>query len=316
MTNDHEAPRIDDWLRRAASRLADAPAWRSGSDDVPGREASWLLAAVLGRDLAWLMTWPERRLSDAELARADDWLARRCAGEPLAYLRGEHEFWSLPLRVTPATLVPRPDTERLVEVVLSCLPPAARVLDLGTGSGAIALALAHERRDAEVTAVDRSAEALAVARGNGERLELPVRWLHGDWFAPVAGERFHVVASNPPYISDDDPHLAVLAHEPSTALVAADDGLADLRHLASTAPAHLLPGGWLLLEHGFAQAAAVRAALVAAGFTQVRSWQDLAGQDRVSGGCLPPDRLPPDRREVASDPGGCAPSASGERHAR
>lgn len=280
---------VADWLRQASARLAAASAWQDAASATPRRESEWLLAEALARDLTWLLTWPEHELTPEQQARADDWLARRCAGEPLAYLAGRREFWSLPLRVTPATLVPRPDTECLVEVALAWLPAgmAQDVLDLGTGSGAIALALASERPHSRITAVDRSAEALAVARGNGEMLGLPVRWLASDWFAALAGERFHLIVSNPPYIAEDDPHLAALTHEPHTALVAADAGFADLRQLIAEAPTHLHPGGWLLLEHGFAQAAAVRALLAARGFTDAQSWQDYGGQDRVSGGRWP-----------------------------
>lgn len=281
---------VADWLRHAAGHLALAPAWQ-GPDSAPSprREAEWLLAAVLDRDLAWLLTWPEQVLTVADRQRAEDWLQQRQQGVPLAYLTGVREFWSLPLRVTRDTLVPRPDSERLVEVALVCCPalPGVRVLDLGTGSGALALAIRHERPDAEVTAIERGTAALAVARDNGERLGLPVRWLLGDWFAPVAGERFDIVLSNPPYLAPDDAHLMTLAHEPRSALVAAEAGLADLRHLVVSAPAALRAGGWLLLEHGADQAANVRGLLTDTGYAAVQTWQDLGGCDRVSGGQWP-----------------------------
>lgn len=282
---------VADWLRQAAVRLAAAPAWQDAASATPRREAEWVLAELLGRDLTWLLTWPEQVLDAAQLTRAEDWLVRRCAGEPLAYLAGRRGFWSLSLAVTPATLVPRPDTERLVELALDRLPAdvAQDVLDLGTGSGAVALAIARERPLARVTAVDRCAEALAVAAGNGAALGLPVRWLRSDWFAALAAARFHVIVSNPPYLADNDPHLAGLTHEPRSALVADEGGFADLRHLVRTAPAHLRVGGWLLLEHGREQAAAVRALLLAAGYAEVASWQDYGGNDRVSGGRWPGD---------------------------
>lgn len=280
------------WLAAAEQRFAADTTWRIPGvhDQSPRREAQWLLAAVLGQSLAWLLTWPERALSPEQQALADAWLGRRLQGEPLALLRGEQEFWSLSLRVTPDTLVPRADTERLVEVALSCLLDPhidAAVLDLGTGSGAIALALAQARPRARITAVDRSPAALAVAQANGQRLGLPVRWLHSDWFSALIGERFQVIVSNPPYLADDDSHLAHVCHEPRSALVAGEQGLADLLHLMRAAPLHLHDAGWLLLEHGATQAEAVRAALLRCGFAQVQSWQDLAGQDRVSGGQWP-----------------------------
>jgi len=200
----------------------------------------------------------------------------------LAYLTGRRDFWSLSLQVTPATLIPRPDSECLVSAALTLLPETGDVLDLGTGSGAIALALACERPRASVTAVDRCPQALAVAAANGERLRLPVCWMAGDWFAPVAGRRFDLVVSNPPYLAAGDPHLPGLAWEPLTALVAGDDGLDDFRRIVAAAPAHLRAGGWLLVEHGLEQGAAVRALLRDAGFQRVETARDLERRERIS----------------------------------
>jgi len=218
-------------------------------------------------------------------------LLRRQAGEPVAYLLGEKEFGGLTLQVDARVLVPRPDTEVLVEWALDALPASgadtARLLDLGTGSGAIALTIAARRPDVQVTATDASLDALAVAQANARRLGLPVRLAHGAWLVAVAGERFHVIASNPPYIAAGDPHLAALTHEPATALTAGPDGLDDIRQIVTQAPAALHPGGWLLLEHGHDQAAAVRELLAARGFETVGSHTDLAGIERCSGGRWP-----------------------------
>jgi len=220
---------------------------------------------------------------------------RRAAGEPLAYIVGRKEFFGLSLQVDARGLVPRPDTETLVEWSLEVLsladtPPALEVLDLGTGSGAIALALAHSLhaagRNAQVTAVDFSAEALQLACENARQLGLAVAFIESNWMAQVSGH-FHLIASNPPYIAHDDPHLVDLQHEPQQALTAGPDGLDDLRCIIGQAPAHLLPGGWLLLEHGYDQAAQVRESLVRQGFVQVQSRLDLAGIARCSGGQWP-----------------------------
>ena len=249
------------------------------------REAEWLMLAAAGLNRAALLANPERAVAAADVERFRDWLARRQRGEPLAYLTGTRGFWSLELEVSPAVLVPRPETEMLVERALQLGAAGCRVVDLGTGSGAIALALAHERPDWQITGVDLSTAALEVARRNGARLGLAqVRWLQGDWFAPLQQERFDLIISNPPYIAADDPALQdpALRHEPSGALTPGGDGLAALRQLAGTAPAHLLAGGWLLLEHGAAQGAAVRALLVAQGFGHVRSRSDLAGHERCT----------------------------------
>lgn len=254
---------------------------------LPPQEAQWLLAALLERDRAWLIAHDDERLSEPQAARWADWLPRRLAGEPLAYLLGYKEFHGLRLKVSPATLVPRPDTEILVDWALELLagqPAGARVADLGTGSGAIALAIKHRAPDARVLAIDFSPAALEVARQNARDLALDLEFRHGSWCTPLQGERFELIVSNPPYIADGDPHLAALGHEPLSALTAPDEGMADLLTLIEQTPAHLAPGGWLLLEHGHDQGPAVCAALSAKGFENAVCRQDLAGLDRVSGG--------------------------------
>lgn len=279
---------LEQWLKASTATLAQSLAWQPASGDAVSarREASSVLLAAIGKTHAWLLTWPDACLSTDELARADTWLARRAAGEPLAYLRGEQEFWSLSLQVAPGILVPRADTECLVEQALLRIAStgAVRVLDLGTGSGAIALAIAHERRQAQVFAADRSVLAVAVAQANAEHLGLALNCRESDWFSAFAGERFDVIVSNPPYIAEDDPHLAALKFEPMQALAAADSGLADLREIIRQAPKHLSMNGYLLLEHGHDQAVAVRELLQQAGFVDVCSTRDLGGNERVTGG--------------------------------
>ena len=257
-------------------------------------DAHMLLLHALGRsphDRAWLIAHDSDTMPADAAARWTALLQRRQAGEPVAYLLGEKEFGGLTLQVDARVLVPRPDTEVLVEWALEALPPAGaeapRLLDLGTGSGAIALTIATRRPDAQVTATDASTDALAVAQANAERLNLSLRFAHGAWLAAVPGERFHVIASNPPYIAEGDHHLAALTHEPISALTAGADGLDDIRQIVADAPGALHPGGWLLLEHGHDQAVAVRELLAARGFEAVSSRQDLAGIARCSGGLWP-----------------------------
>ena len=247
-----------------------------------------LLCHALGLSRVALITQSERALTDDEAARLDALVQRRVQGEPIAYIVGEREFFGLPFRVGPGVLIPRPDTELIVELALERLPRAGRLLDMGTGSGAIAVACAHTRKDAVVTALDLSADALAIARANAAANGATVRFLQSDWFAAVGGERFELIASNPPYIAARDEHLSQgdLRFEPVGALTDHADGLSALRIIIDGAPGHLEAGGWLLLEHGYDQAEAVRGLLEARGFLEVQSWRDLAGIERVSGGRL------------------------------
>lgn len=272
--------RVRDSLAAAAQALA---------GDEARLEAEVLLLHVLGRPRAWLYAHADDELPPPQREAFDRLVQRRCAGEPVAYLTGTREFWSLALRVTGATLIPRADTERLVELALERLPSATplRVADLGTGSGAIALALASERPQTKVVATDVSAAALAVARQNAESNKISnVEFAEGHWFAAIAQQRFDLIVSNPPYIAAGDAHLqrGDLRFEPYSALAAGADGLDDIRAIAAAAGAYLHNGAWLLLEHGFDQGGAVRALLGAAGFANVATWQDLGGLDRVSGG--------------------------------
>ena len=253
---------------------------------TPRLDAELLLAAALGKPRSYLRTWPERELAAEQLGLFRSHLQRRRQGEPVAYILGHQGFWSLDLEVAPHTLIPRPDTELLVESALALLPatPLA-ALDLGTGTGAIALALASERPGWQVTGVDRVEDAVALAERNRQRLQLDnVRFLHSHWFSALAGQRFGLILSNPPYIRADDRHLEQgdVRFEPSSALVAGADGLDDIRAIIQAAPHYLLAGGWLLLEHGFDQAEAVRELLATAGFSEAHSRRDLGGHERIS----------------------------------
>jgi release factor glutamine methyltransferase len=261
-------------------------------------DAQLLLLHALGKPgdaRAWLLAHDTDLLPEAAAEAFRAMSLRRVAGEPLAYIVGSKEFFGLTLQVDPRVLVPRPDTETLVNWALELLQTPAmatapEILDLGTGSGAIALAIAHSLkttgRQSQVVAVDASADALAVARDNAARLSLDLDFIQSHWLEEVSGH-FHLIFSNPPYIASADPHLAALIHEPLAALAAGPDGLDDIRAIARQAPDSLLPGGWLLLEHGYDQSAAVRELLASEGFEQVQSRRDLAGIERCSGGLWP-----------------------------
>ncbi|KXS31711.1 MAG: Release factor glutamine methyltransferase [Candidatus Gallionella acididurans] len=312
------SPAIQDILRNDCKRLETALELDSGSARI---EVQCLLQAALQVNRAWLFTHPEQPLDADQLARYTALLERRLGGEPIAYLLGEREFYGLIFKVSPATLIPRPETELLVELALERIPlpppqpsdetpshstrlskndnqvagyPAGgrgskfRVLDLGTGSGAIALSIAHAHPDAEVVAVDASTAALEIAQFNTQQLGLGnVRLLHSDWFSALQGERFDMIVSNPPYIAAADAHLTQgdVRFEPCSALASGVDGLDDIRRICAQAKAHLNANGWMLFEHGYDQAVRVRALLQQSGFAGIFSARDLSGIERVSGGC-------------------------------
>lgn len=265
-------------------------ALQDAEDTVGKVDARVLVAHLLGVDRAYLATHPMRILTETEDARVDHLVAQRALGQPVAYLVERREFYGRDFSVGPDVLIPRPETETLVEAVLSRLASRASCLDLGTGSGAIAITIACERPSAHVAAVEAHAGALAVAKANAAQLRAPaIEFLPGSWYQPLAGRRFDVIAANPPYVAAADPHLANgdLRFEPQGALTdGSPDGLDSIRAIVAGAPAHLNRGGWLLLEHGYDQAAAVRALLAAAGFADLVSIPDLAGIARVAGGCL------------------------------
>jgi release factor glutamine methyltransferase len=254
-------------------------------DGVDHLDAQLLMARVLGTSRSAVIAHGERLLQPAEQATWQGWIERRSAGEPLAYLLGEKEFYGLPMAITADVLVPRPETELLVDLALAALAPdptAPAVVDLGTGSGAIALAIKHRRPDARVTATDISLPALGLAAGNADRLRLDLELVAGGWWQAVDGRRFHAVVANPPYIAAADPHLSALGHEPRAALTPGGDGLAALLEIIGGASAHLEPDGWLLLEHGHDQDERVRLEMTEAGLVEARTHADLAGLPRVT----------------------------------
>jgi len=266
------------WLKQAIHRLSDS--------ESPRRDAEILLGFVTGRTRTFILAFGETSLADDELTRLDALLARRVQGEPVAYLTGQREFWSLPLEVSAATLIPRPDTECLVEQALARLPAApCRILDLGTGTGAIALALACERPDCQVTALEVIPEAVALARRNAQRLGIDnVTVLQSHWFSALTDARFSLIVSNPPYIDGDDPHLTQgdVRFEPKSALVAPDAGLADLDAIITGARRFLENDGWLLVEHGWRQGGSVRELFTRAGYHGVETCRDYGGNERLT----------------------------------
>ncbi|MCT4703583.1 peptide chain release factor N(5)-glutamine methyltransferase [Enterobacteriaceae bacterium H20N1] len=266
------------WLQQAIAQLFES--------ESPRRDAEILLGFVTGKARTFILAFGETELTAQQLRQLNELLTRRVRGEPVAHLVGEREFWSLPLRVSPVTLIPRPDTECLVEQALARMPAApCSVLDLGTGTGAIALAIASERPECEITALDVIPEAVELARSNADRLGITnVKVLQSHWFSALNTQRFSVIVSNPPYIDRDDPHLAQgdVRFEPLSALVADNFGLADIHALIETSWQFLEPGGWLLLEHGWQQAQQVRQLFIAAGFVEVQTCQDYGGNDRLT----------------------------------
>lgn len=267
-----------EWLKKASEVL-------SGSDS-PRRDAEILLGFVTHKTRTFLMAFCETTLTDIEIAQLNHYLQRRQMGEPIAYITGVREFWSLKFNVSNSTLIPRPDTEKLVELGLEYLPKVpCEVLDLGTGTGAIAIAMATERNDCLFTAVEKSSDALILAKNNAEQIGVNnVYFLQGDWFKPVKGRKFSMILSNPPYIDPIDPHLSQgdVRYEPRTALVSEDNGLADIKIIIQGATKHLNQYGWLLLEHGWKQGEAVQALFRQQGFQLVETFTDYSGNDRVT----------------------------------
>ncbi|HHY0582003.1 TPA: peptide chain release factor N(5)-glutamine methyltransferase [Vibrio parahaemolyticus] len=278
---------IEQAMKSATAKLIE------GGKESPSLDAAVLLCHVLGKPRTYLLTWPEKALEPEQQAQFDALLARRLAGEPIAYIIGEREFWSLPLKVSPTTLIPRPDTERLVEVALDkTYGQTGSILDLGTGTGAIALALASELPNRQVMGVDLKQEAKELAEYNAAQLNIKnVTFDQGSWFEPIAeGTKFALIVSNPPYIDEKDPHLSQgdVRFEPKSALVADENGLADIRHISDLARQYLEEGGWLAFEHGYDQGEAVREIMSGFGYQQVVTEKDYGGNDRVTLGCYQP----------------------------
>ena len=273
-------------MSTVAGLLRDACAALATASPTPQLDASLLLADSLEKNTTWLKTWPESEVPVEQAQRFAALLRRRVQGEPIAYILGWQSFWTLDLQVSPDTLIPRPETELLVEKVLELMPAdqTLSVMDLGTGSGAIALALASERPGWRIVGCDRSAGALAMAQRNQQRLGLKVAWQASDWFAQIPAQLFDVVVSNPPYVETHDPHLenGDVRFEPLSALVSGDDGLQDIRRIVAEARDYLRAGGLLIMEHGYNQAESVRALLSAAGYVRVESCLDLAGHERAT----------------------------------
>jgi len=268
-------------LKQAVQQLQE-----SGSDS-PSLDAAVLLCHALDKPRSFLLTWPDKILDAQQLAAFDELLQRRLTGEPVAYIVGEREFWSLPLKVSPTTLIPRPDTERLVEIALDkAMQMEGDILDLGTGTGAIALALASELPQRQVTGIDLKEDAQQLAQSNASALNLRnTQFLAGSWFGPLAaGTEFALIVSNPPYIEKEDPHLTQgdVRFEPLSALVADEKGLADIRHIATQARDYLMDNGWLMFEHGFEQGEPVRELLRSLGYDQVATYKDYGDNDRVT----------------------------------
>jgi release factor glutamine methyltransferase len=272
---------VESTLKKAVQQLQE-----SGSDS-PSLDAAVLLCHALDKPRSFLLTWPDKILDAQQLAAFDDLLQRRLTGEPVAYIVGEREFWSLPLKVSPTTLIPRPDTERLVEIALDkAMQMEGDILDLGTGTGAIALALASELPQRQVTGIDLKEDAQQLAQSNASALNLGnTQFLAGSWFEPLAaGTEFALIVSNPPYIEKEDPHLTQgdVRFEPLSALVADEKGLADIRHIATQARDYLMDNGWLMFEHGFEQGEPVRELLRSLGYDQVATYKDYGDNDRVT----------------------------------